>query len=81
MQNAREMKLRPAQASAGLRDATAFASLPGGVGAAGAADFAPAGGRFGGPGRGAGEGSGSGFAAIGITCVAAAATGAGAGVA
>ena len=79
MQNAREMKLRPAQASAGL--APALTSVPGGVGAAGAADFAPAGGRFGGPGRGAAEGSGSGFAAIGITCVAAAATGAGAGVA
>ena len=79
MQIARAMKLRPAQASAGLRDPSAAASASGDFGAARVIDFAAKGGRFGGPGRCTGEGAASGAAAI--AGVASGATGAGACVA
>ena len=76
MQSAREMKLRPAHASAGLRDPTTVASAAGDVGG-GAIDFAAAGGRVGGSGRCTGEGTASGVGAAAIAFVASAATGAG----
>ena len=72
------MKLRPAQASLGLRGDAAFAPVPGGVGAV---DFLAAGGRFAGPGRCAGEGAASVFAAAASVGIASSATGAGACVA
>ena len=72
------MKLRPAQASVGLRGEAAFASVSGGVGAV---DFLAVGCRFAGPGRCAGEGAASVFAAAARVGVASAETGAGACVA
>ncbi len=73
------MKLRPAHTSAGLRDPTAAAPVWGDFGAAGAIDFAAAGGRFGGAGRCAGEGAASGLAVAATACVVSGATGGGAG--